>query len=98
MREQDLMTVLLEPHVSEKSSIVADKNNQFVFKVDPRANKTDIKDAVEMMFEVKVTGVNVLNVSGKKKRNRYGAGQRKNWRKAYVTLEQGQDINFLGAE
>ena len=98
MREQDLMTVLLAPHVSEKSSIVADKNNQFVFKVAPAANKTDIKDAVELMFDVKVTKVSVLNVNGKKKRNRYGAGQRKNWRKAYVTLEQGQDINFLGAE
>ncbi len=98
MREQDLMTVLLAPHVSEKSSIVADKNNQFVFKVAPAANKADIKDAVELMFDVKVADVNVLNVNGKKKRNRYGAGQRKNWRKAYVTLEQGQDINFLGAE
>jgi len=98
MREQDLMTVLLGPHVSEKSSIVADKNNQFVFKVDPAANKTDIKDAVELMFEVKVSGITVLNVKGKAKRNRYGSGQRKNWRKAYVTLEQGQDINFLGAE
>jgi len=98
MREQDLMTVLLGPHVSEKSSIVADKNNQFVFKVGPAANKTDIKEAVELMFEVKVSGVTVLNVKGKTKRNRYGSGQRKNWRKAYVTLEQGQDINFLGAE
>ena len=54
MREQDLMTVLLGPHVSEKSSIVADKNNQFVFKVGQAANKTDIKEAVELMFEVKV--------------------------------------------
>ncbi len=98
MREQDLMTVILEPHVSEKSSIVADKNNQFVFKVAPAANKTDIKDAVEMLFDVKVSGVTVLNVNGKIKRNRFGAGKRKNWRKAYVTLEQGQDINFLGAE
>ena len=98
MREQDLMTVILEPHVSEKSSIVADKNNQFVFKVAPAANKTDIKDAVEMLFDVKVTGVTVLNVNGKKKSNRFGLGQRKNWRKAYVTLEQGQDISFLGAE
>ena len=65
MREQDLMTVLLAPHVSEKSSIVADKNNQFVFKVAPAANKTDIKEAVELMFEVKVSDVNVLNVKGK---------------------------------
>jgi len=98
MREQDLMTVILEPHVSEKSSIVADKNNQFVFKVAPAANKTDIKDAVEMLFDVKVSGVTVLNVNGKVKRNRFGEGRRKSWRKAYVTLEQGQDINFLGAE
>lgn len=98
MREQELMTVLLAPHVSEKASIVADKNNQFVFKVMPSANKIDIKDAVELMFNVKVSGVTVANVKGKVKRNRHGAGQRKNWRKAYVTLEQGQDINFLGAE
>lgn len=98
MNEHELMTVLFEPHVSEKSAIVADKNNQFVFKVSPRATKIDVKKAVELMFKVNVEAVTVLNVKGKQKRNRFGLGQRSNWRKAYVTLQQGQDINFVGTE
>ena len=98
MKEHELMTVLLEPHISEKSSIVADASNQFVFKVSPRATKTDIKKAVEMLFEVKVEKVTVSNNKGKIKQNKFGLGKRKDWKKAYVSLEAGQDINFLGAE
>jgi len=98
VKEHELMTVLLEPHVSEKSANVADANNQIVFKVSPRANKTDIKQAVEMMFDVKVDKVNVLNNQGKRKQNKFGPGKRKDWKKAYVSLAEGQDINFLGVE
>lgn len=98
MREHELMTVLLEPHISEKASNVADAHNQFVFKVSPRANKADVKEAVELMFDVKVDKVRVLNNSGKLKRNKFGPGKRKDWKKAYVSLAEGQDINFLGSE
>lgn len=98
MKEHELMTVLLEPHISEKSTNVADANNQVVFKVSPRANKADIKQAVEMLFEVKVDKVTVSNNQGKRKRNKFGPGKRKDWKKAYVSLAAGQDINFLGAE
>ncbi len=98
MKDHELMTVLLEPHISEKSTNVADANNQVVFKVSPRANKSDIKQAVEMLFEVKVDKVTVSNNQGKRKRNKFGPGKRKDWKKAYVSLAAGQDINFLGAE
>ncbi|MGD8484037.1 MAG: 50S ribosomal protein L23 [Thioalkalispiraceae bacterium] len=98
MSQQRLMNVLLEPHVSEKSSIVADQNNQVVFKVVADATKTEIKQAVELMFEVGVESVQVSNMKGKVKRAVGGLGRRKNWKKAYVSLKEGQDINFIGAE
>ena len=92
------MKVLLEPHVSEKSTNVAEQANQVVFKVVPDATKEEIKQAVEKMFEVSVEGVQVVNVKGKNKRNRFGKGKRKDWKKAYVSLKAGDDINFLGTE
>jgi len=98
MNQERLMNVLLGPHVSEKSSIVADKHNQVVFKVMPDASKAEIKRAVEMMFEVTVVGVQVSNVKGKTKRSSGGMGRRKNWKKAYVRLMEGQDISFAGTE
>ena len=98
MSQQRLMNVLLGPHISEKSSVVADQNNQVVFKVAKDANKTEIKQAVELMFEVGVASVQVSNMKGKVKRSASGIGRRKNWKKAYVTLKEGQDINFVGAE
>ncbi|RMH46604.1 MAG: 50S ribosomal protein L23 [Gammaproteobacteria bacterium] len=98
MNQERLMKVLLAPHVSEKSTIVAEKHNQVVFKVAKDATKREIKQAVELMFDVKVSSVRVLNVKGKRKRTGMIEGRRKDWRKAYVTLAEGHDIDFLGAE
>ena len=97
-KQMQLMTVLLSPHVTEKSTMVADKNRQFVFQIDKAANKQDVKKAVELMFDVKVENVQTVNVNGKKKRFGQTQGRRKDWKKAYVTLQQGFDIDFMGAE
>jgi len=98
MSQERLMNVLLGPHISEKSSVVADQANQVVFKVAVDANKDEIKKAVELMFDVAVDSVQVMNMKGKTKRSSKGMGRRKNWKKAYVSLKEGQDINFIGAE
>ena len=98
MNQERLMKVLLSPVVSEKSSRVADANRQFVFKVLPGASKPEIREAVELMFDVRVTGVQVANVRGKTKRFGQTMGRRVNWKKAYVTLAEGHDIDFMGKE
>jgi large subunit ribosomal protein L23 len=98
MSQERLMTVLLGPHISEKGTVLAEKNNQIVFRVRPDASKAEIRKAVELMFEVKVEGVQVVNVHGKHKRFGRMSGRRVNWKKAYVRLAEGQDIDFLGAE
>lgn len=92
------MQVLLTPHVSEKSTLAADKASQHVFKVLPDASKTEVKKAVELMFDVKVDAVRVVNVKGKSKRFQQQLGKRKDYKKAYVRLAAGQDISFEGAE
>jgi large subunit ribosomal protein L23 len=92
------MQILVMPHVSEKSTIAADKAGQHVFKVLPDATKTEIKQAVELMFEVKVDAVRVVNVKGKVKRFQQRLGKRKDYKKAYVRLAAGQDISFEGVE
>lgn len=94
MNQERILQVLLMPHVSEKTTMMADANQQHVFKVLPGATKDEIKQAVEQLFEVKVAQVRVLNVKGKNKRFGQMQGKRSDWRKAYVTLAQGQDINF----
>jgi large subunit ribosomal protein L23 len=96
--QERLMTILLGPHVSEKTTDVADRNNQITFKVRRDSTKSEIRSAVEMMFEVKVTNVQVVNCRGKIKRFGKEWGQRQNWKKAYVTLAEGDNIDFLGAE
>lgn len=93
-RQARLMQVLLAPVISEKSTFVADKHNQVAFRVAPDATKPEIKAAVEFMFKVEVEGVTVSNVGGKGKRFAQVAGRRRNWRKAYVRLKAGQEINF----
>jgi large subunit ribosomal protein L23 len=90
--------VLLGPHVSEKTSNIAEQSNQITFKVRIDSTKADIKKAVEMMFDVSVEGVQVVNTKGKSKRFGQTKGRRKDWKKAYVTLAEGQDIDFIGAE
>ena len=92
-----LASVLTAPIVSEKSSIVADKSNQFVFKVAKTATKLQVKNAVELMFGVKVESVRVLNVKGKVKRFGRSLGKRSDWKKAYVKLQSGHNIELATA-
>lgn len=94
MSKERLMKVLLAPLISEKSVNAADNGNQFAFKVATDASKPEIKAAVEMLFEVNVEKVQVLNVKGKTKRFGQRMGKRPDWKKAYVRLAEGQDINF----
>ena len=98
MNKERMYKVLLGPVVSEKSALVGENGNQVVFKVDAGASKLEIKAAVQALFDVKVEDVRVLNVKGKTRRTRYGLGKRSDWKKAYVRLEQGQDIDFAVAE
>lgn len=98
MNQERIFKVLKAPHVSEKATVVADRNNQFVFKVDANATKTEIKAAVEKLWDVKVKSVNTLVVKGKTKRFGRSEGKRSDWKKAYVSLQEGFDIDFLGAE
>ncbi len=92
------MHVLLAPVVSEKSTYVADKHDQVIFRVMHDATKPEIKAAVELMFNVQVESVKVLNVRGKEKRFGRYMGRRNHWKKAYVCLKEGQEINFAEGE
>jgi large subunit ribosomal protein L23 len=98
-----LMKVLLAPVVSEKSTFIGEKNNQYAFRVTSNATKPEIKAAVELMFSTKdrkieVVSVQVANVKGKQKRFGRFIGRRNNWKKAYVSLKAGQEINFVAVE
>lgn len=98
MNQERLTKVILGPVIAEKATRVAEDNNQVVFKVLPSANKTEIKKAVELLFDAKVDSVTTTNVKGKAKRTGRFTGKRSDWKKAYVTLEAGTDLNFLDAE
>jgi large subunit ribosomal protein L23 len=95
MNQQRLMQVLLAPQISEKATHVADKHEQVIFRVAPDATKPEVKAAVELLFKVGVESVQVANVKGKKKRFGRNMGCRKSWKKAYVCLKPGQEINFV---
>ena len=95
---EQLMNVVLAPVVSEKGTMVADKNRQYVFRVADAATKPEIKAAVELMFKTKVESVTVLNVHGKERRFGKTIGRRRSWKKAYVRLAEGQEINFAAQE
>ena len=95
--QERLMTVLKGPHLSEKAHVAAE-HNQVVFRVRPDATKSEIRQAVELLFEVKVDGVTVVNYAGKVKRHGQSYGQRPAWKKAYVSLAPGSSIDFLGGE
>lgn len=97
MNREKLMKVLVEPRVTEKSTIVGDKYRQFVFKVIKEANKQEIKQAVELLFEVEVESVQVAVIKGKQKQYRQTTGKRSDWKKAYVKLKPGFDIDFMTA-
>ena len=96
MKEERLLKVLLAPHVSEKTTMAAEASNTVVFKVAKDSNKAEIKAAVEKLFEVEVEGVRTVNVKGKTKRHGQSFGKRSDWKKAYVVLKEGQDIDFVG--
>lgn len=98
MNDEKLYQVILAPHISEKSTRLADKHHQFIFEVRRDASKPVIKQAVEKMFSVQVASVTVTNVRGKIKRSGKTPGRRQDWKKAYVTLKPGQDIDFTGVE
>jgi len=87
---------VLAPQITEKATMVADKFNQVVFKVTAEATKAEIKSAIETMFKVEVSAVNLLNMNGKIKRAGRAFGKRADWKKAYVSLKPGQEINFTG--
>jgi len=95
MNQQRLMQVLLAPQISEKATYVADKHEQVVFRVASDATKPEVKAAVELLFKVSVEAVQIAVVKGKKKKFGRFMGARKNWKKAYVSLKPGQEINFV---
>ena len=97
MNQERMHQILVSPHVSEKGSLLADEQNQHVFKVLSTATKTEVKEAVEGMFKVKVDKVRIINVKGKAKRFGGRMGKRSDMRKAYVTLMADNDIDFAGA-
>jgi len=96
--QERLMQVLLAPQISEKATYVADKNEQVVFKVASTATKPEVKAAVELLFKVQVKSVQIANVKGKVKRFGKMIGRRKDWKKAFVCLQPGQEINFAAGE
>jgi large subunit ribosomal protein L23 len=93
----DVFRVIKAPVITEKGTLVSERGNQVVFKVDPRANKVEIRRAVETMFKVKVQEVRTINLLGKKRRVGRSIGKRPDWKKAYVTLAEGQRIDFFEA-
>ena len=93
-----LLQVILAPQITEKATRIADQNQQIAFKVRRDANKLEIKAAVELVFKVEVQGVTVANVGGKTKRAGRATGKRQDWKKAYVSLKPGQEINFAAGE
>ena len=95
MNQERLMQVLLAPQISEKATWVADKHEQVIFRVASDATKPEVKAAVELLFKVSVESVQIANVKGKQKRFGRYMGSRKNWKKAYVSLMPGQEINFV---
>ena len=96
MNQERMYQILLVPHVSEKSTLLADEKNQHVFRVATDATRTEVKQAVEELFKVKVDKVRILNIKGKNKRFGGRLGKRSDMRKAYVTLSADNDIDFAG--
>jgi large subunit ribosomal protein L23 len=95
MNQERLLQVLLAPQISEKATFIADKHEQVIFRVAPDATKAEVKGAVELLFKVSVESVQMANVKGKKKRFGRVMGRRSGWKKAYVCLKPGQEINFV---
>ena len=98
MKEQRLYQIIQGAHISEKGTVIADKSNEFVFRVSKDATKPEIKQAVEKIYDVVVKKVTVLNVKGKVKRTMRGKSRKADWKKAYVCLAQGHDIDFASPQ
>jgi len=96
MNQERIFKVLLAPHVSEKATLAAEDSNQFVFKIRTDSTKSEVKAAVEALWDVKVKSVKTVNVKGKSKRFGRTEGRRNDWKKAYVSLQDGFDIDFQG--
>ena len=94
MNQERVFQILKMPHISEKSAVLGDSANQAVFQVATDANKAEIKQAVEQMFDVKVADVRTVNMKGKTERQGLRRGKRSDWKKAYVSLEQGHEIDL----
>lgn len=97
LAEERLLNVIRAPHISEKSAMATELANQYVFKVAVDASKSEIKAAVESVFGVSVSKVQVVNQKGKVRRTKTGVGRRNDWKKAYVSLAEGQQIDFTAA-
>ena len=98
IRHDQIRTILIEPHVSEKTTLLNQENGQIAFKVRSDSNKKQIKRAVEEMFKVKVSSVKTVSVKGKKKRMGMRSGKTNDWKKAYIKLEEGQNLDFMNTE
>ena len=98
MNEQRLYQILLAPHVSEKTATAAEMEGRHTFRVATDATKIEVRKAVEKLFDVSVSGVQIVNVPGKTKRFGSKQGKRSDWKKAIVRLAEGQDIDFMGIE
>ncbi len=96
--EERLLNILLAPQISEKATFVAEKHEQVIFRVVNDATKPEVKAAVEKLFSVTVDSVQISNVKGKQKRFGRSIGRRQDWKKAYVCLAAGQEINFAASE
>ncbi len=94
--KSDPFYIVKRPVITEESTIQTQTRNQYVFNVDPRANKHQIRDAIERMFDVKVVSVNTMNYVGKVRRRGRTLGRRANWKKAVITLRQGDTIDLIG--
>ncbi len=98
MNQERLLKVLRGLYTSEKSTTIADKHRQFAFKVASDATKAEVKQAVEQLFSVNVQAVSMVNVRGKARRFSQILGRKKSWKKAYVSLQEGQDINLMATD
>ncbi|MEJ2385303.1 MAG: 50S ribosomal protein L23 [Xanthomonadales bacterium] len=98
MNKDRLCQILLAPRVTEKTTLIGENSNQYVFHVVSDASKSEVKGAVEQLFEVNVESVRIVNVKGKNKSFRMRPGKRSDWKKAYVRVQEGQVIDFLGGE
>jgi large subunit ribosomal protein L23 len=98
IRHDQIRTILIEPHVSEKTTLLNQENGQIAFKVRSDSNKKQIKRAVEEMFDVKVSSVKTVSVKGKKKRMGMRSGKTNDWKKAYIKLAEGQNLDFMNTE